>query len=84
MWRRLTAILPQLRSKQATDRRLLADVIEPSIGERAFFLHKGIGRARRVFSKTDPDWVIGFITTHSGLSGLSRRDALKHMERQRR
>ena len=39
-WKRRGAILGQLRSKQATDRKLLADVIEPSIGKREFFLRK--------------------------------------------
>ena len=84
VWKRRTAILAQLRSKEATDRKLLTDVIEPSIGEREFFLRKGIGWALREFSKTDPDWVIEFIATHGGLSGLSRREALKHLERSRR
>ena len=84
VWKRRTAILAQLRSRQATDRKLLADVIEPSIGEREFFLRKGIGWALREFSKTDPDWVIEFIATHGGLSGLSRREALKHVQRGRR
>ena len=84
VWKRRTAILAQLRSKQATDRKLLADVIEPSIGERDLFLRKGIGWALREFSKADPDWVMEFIATHSDLSGLSRREALKHVERRRR
>ena len=84
VWKRRTAILAQLRSRQATDRKLLADVIELSIGERQFFLRKGIGWALREFSKTDPDWVIEFIATHGGLSGLSRREALKHVARGRR
>ena len=84
VWKRRTAILAQLRSKQATDRKLLADVIEPSIGEREFFLRKGIGWALREFSKTDPDWVIAFIATHDALSGLSRREAMKHLDRGRR
>ena len=84
VWKRRTAILAQLRSKQATDRKLLADVIEPSIGEREFFLGKGIGWALREFSKTDPDWVIEFIATHGGLSGLSWRESLKLVQRGRR
>ena len=84
VWKRRTAILAQLRSRLATDRKLLTDVIEPSIGEREFFLRKGIGWALRQFSKTDPDWVIEFIATHGGLSGLSRREALKHVQRGRR
>ncbi len=83
VWKRRTAILAQLRSKHATDRKLLADVVEPSVDEPEFFLRKGIGWALREFSKTDPVWVIEFIATHSGLSGLSRREALKHLERRR-
>ena len=43
IWNRRTAILAQLRSRQATDRKLLANVIEPFSGEREFFLRKGIG-----------------------------------------
>ena len=83
VWKRRTAILAQLRSKQATDRKLLADVIEPSVREGEFFLRKGIGWALREFSKTDPGWVTEFIAAHGGLSRLSRREALKHLERGR-
>ena len=83
-WKRRTAILAQLRAKGATDRKLLTDVIRPSIGDREFFLRKGIGWALREFSKTDPDWVVGFVHAHTGLSTLSRREALKHLERTRR
>ena len=84
VWKRRTAILAQLRAKGATDRKLLADVIRPSIGEPDFFLRKGIGWALREFSKTDPDWVVEFVETHTGLSVLSRREALKHLERGKR
>ena len=84
VWKRRTAMLAQLRRKHATDRKLLADVIEPSIGEPEFFLRKGIGWALREFSKTDPEWVTEFIAAHGGLSALSRREALKHVERGRR
>ena len=66
MWKRRIAILAQLNSKQATDRKLLADVIEPSMGERESFLRKGSGWALREFSKTDPDCVIEFIAPHGG------------------
>ena len=60
---------------------MLADVIRPSIGHPEFFLRKGIGWALREYSKTDPAWVIEFVETHTGLSNLSRREALKHLER---
>ncbi len=84
VWKRRTAILAQLRSKQATDRKLLTDVIEPSIDEQELFLRKGIGWALREFSKTDPEWVLEFVDAHGSLSVLSRREALKHVERGRR
>ena len=83
-WKRRTAILAQLRAKGATDRKLLADVIGPSIGNPEFFLRKGIGWALREFSKTDPDWVVEFVAAHAGLSRLSRCEALKHLERTKR
>ena len=81
VWKRRTAILAQLQAKGATDRKLLGDVIRPSIGDPEFFLRKGIGWALREFSKTDPQWVVEFVDTHAGLSTLSRREALKHLER---
>ena len=84
IWKRRTAILAQLRAKRATDSKLLADVIEPSIGESEFFLRKGIGWALREYSKTDPDWVVAYVDIHPGLSALSRREALKHLQRARR
>ena len=81
IWKRRTAILAQLRAKQTTDTKLLADVIRPSIDSSEFFLRKGIGWALREYSKTDPAWVTEFVGIHTGLSDLSRGEALKHMER---
>ena len=81
IWKRRTAILAQLRSGTATDTMLLADAIRPSIGKAEFFLRKGIGWALREYSKTDPAWVTAFVATHAGLSDLSRREALRHLER---
>ena len=84
IWKRRTAILAQLRAKRATDTKLLADVIGPSIGEPEFFLRKGIGWALREYSKTDPKWVIGYVDAHPELSSLSRREALKYLQRRQR
>ena len=83
IWKRRTAILAQLRAKQGTDPNLLTDAIRPSIGHPEFFLRKGIGWALREYSKTDPGWVTAFVDAHPGLSTLSRREALKHLKRQR-
>ena len=81
IWKRRTAILAQLRARRATDTRLLADAVRPSIGKSEFFLRKGIGWALREYAKTDPAWVIEFVGAHPDLSDLSRREALKHLDR---
>ena len=84
IWKRRTAILAQLRARGETDTALLADAIRPSIGDPEFFLRKGIGWALREYSKTDPAWVLAFVEAHPELSVLSRREALKHLERRNR
>ena len=81
IWKRRTAILAQLRAKGATDTALLADAIRPSIGHPEFFLRKGVGWALREYSKTDPAWVRAFVEAHPGLSRLTRREALRRLER---
>ena len=84
IWKRRTAILAQLRARGETDTALLADAIRPSIDDPEFFLRKGIGWALREYSKTDPAWVLAFVEAHPELSVLSRREALKHLERRNR
>ncbi len=84
IWKRRAAILAQLRAKGETDTALLSDAIRPSIGNSEFFLRKGIGWALREYSKTDPAWVLEFVEANSGLSVLSRREALKHLQRRNR
>ncbi|SFW87957.1 DNA alkylation repair protein [Amycolatopsis australiensis] len=78
-WRRRTAIICQIGHKEDTDRDLLTRAIEPAIGDAEFFLRKGIGWALRNYARTAPDWVRSFVDEHPGLSGLSRREALKHI-----
>lgn len=80
-WKRRTAIIAQLSSKEGTDVELLEAAIVPNMREQDFFLRKGIGWALREYAKTDPVWVAGFVHVHQGeLSGLSRREALKHLQ----
>jgi 3-methyladenine DNA glycosylase AlkD len=79
LWRRRTAIICQVGAKEDTDTDLLTRAIEPAIGEPEFFLRKGIGWALRDYARTAPDWVRSFVDDHPGLSGLSRREALKHL-----
>jgi len=79
LWRRRTAIICQVGAKEDTDTDLLTRAIEPAIAEPEFFLRKGIGWALRDYAKTAPDWVRSFVDDHPRLSGLSRREALKHI-----
>ncbi|RZS29768.1 3-methyladenine DNA glycosylase AlkD [Herbihabitans rhizosphaerae] len=78
-WKRRTSIICQLGSKADTDTELLADCIEPSIGDRDFFLRKGIGWALRQHTRVDPGWVVHFVDTHPDLSPLSKREALRNL-----
>lgn len=79
LWKRRTAILSQNRHKQATDFGFLVDVIEPSIASNEFFLRKAIGWALREHAKTNAAAVVAFVVDHKDrLSGLSKREALKH------
>jgi 3-methyladenine DNA glycosylase AlkD len=84
MWLRRTAILSQLHHKERTDLALLRDALEANLeGSRfgsEFFVRKAIGWALRQHARVDPDWVRAFVAEHQDrLSGLSRREALKHL-----
>ena len=79
-WVRRTAIIAQVGAGEHADPALLADVIEPNLADRDFFIRKAIGWALRDHARADPAWVRAFVTAHdSELSGLSRREALRHL-----
>ena len=79
LWVRRAAVLAQVGAKDRTDRTLLADVVEATIGDPDFFARKAIGWALRDLARTDPEWVRAFVDSHPELSALSRREALKHL-----
>jgi 3-methyladenine DNA glycosylase AlkD len=80
MWRRRTAILSQLRHRDQTDAEMLFDFCRRRAHETEFFIRKAIGWALREYSKTDPGAVAAFLRRHGDeLSGLSRREAAKHL-----
>jgi 3-methyladenine DNA glycosylase AlkD len=80
-WLRRTAVICQLGAKDRTDLDLLTHAIESNLDDRDFFLRKAIGWALRQHARTDPDWVRTFVAAHDDrISGLSRREALKHLE----
>lgn len=78
-WLRRTSVICQLGAKAATDTDLLTRCVEANVEDPDFFLRKGIGWALRDYAKTDPEWVRAFVQDHPALSGLSRREALKHL-----
>jgi 3-methyladenine DNA glycosylase AlkD len=84
LWLRRTAVLSQLLRRAGTDvdllRLALEQNLEGSLHGREFFIRKAVGWALRQHARTDPDWVRSFVAEHEDrLSGLSRREALKHL-----
>lgn len=80
LWLRRTAIISQLTFKERTDLELLTDVIEPNLADPSFWIRKAIGWALRQHARTDPTWVRATVASYGDrLSGLSRREALKHL-----
>jgi len=84
LWLRRTAVLAQLKHKEQTDTDLLREVLEANLEEsrhgREFFVRKALGWALREYARTDPAWVRAFVRGHEDeLSGLTRREALKHL-----
>ncbi len=76
MWLQRTVLLFQLKYKVNTDLDLLFRNIRALIDSKEFFIRKAIGWALREYSKTNPKPVLEF-TANTGLSPLSRREALK-------
>jgi 3-methyladenine DNA glycosylase AlkD len=84
LWVRRTAMLAQLRHAERTDTDLLERVLVANLDDTAygkeFFVRKALGWALRQHARTDPAWVRTFVGTHADrLSGLSRREAHKHL-----
>ncbi|NYG59005.1 3-methyladenine DNA glycosylase AlkD [Nocardioides daedukensis] len=91
MWLRRASIICQVSLRGDLDRRLLVHAIDANLDGstrsapaestygREFFIRKAIGWALRDHFRTDPDWVREFVAERGPrLSGLSRREALKH------
>lgn len=84
LWVRRTAMLCQLRHREQTDTDLLEHALVANLDDtvlgKEFFIRKALGWALREHAKTDAAWVLDFVGTHADrLSGLSRREALKHL-----
>ncbi|WP_370452205.1 DNA alkylation repair protein [Cohnella sp. AR92] len=77
-WLRRTALLFQLTYKERTDAEWLFALIRECAHEKEFFIRKAIGWALREYAKTDAAAVRSFVAGTT-LSGLSAREALKHI-----
>jgi len=80
VWLRRTSIIVQLTFRDDTDLDLLTEAVDANAGDTDFFIRKAIGWALRQYARTDPDWVRGFVDGRERtLSGLSKREARKHL-----
>ncbi len=88
LWKRRAAIISQLGLKAGTDWELLRDCIEANLEDRprresigeAFWIRKAIGWSLREYGKAAPEVVRAYVEELGPrLSGLSRREALKHL-----
>lgn len=80
IWLQRSSILFQKSYKKTTDTSLLASYIIHCKDHKDFFVRKAIGWALREYSKTNPDWVIAFLSKNQ-LSPLSVKEALKRIEK---
>lgn len=79
-WIRRLAITHQLGRKASTDTDLLKTILVANLGSKEFFINKAIGWALRDFSKTNPQWVAGFVAEYgSQMAGLSLREGSKYL-----
>ncbi|MFD3756964.1 DNA alkylation repair protein [Streptomyces sp. NPDC058622] len=80
LWLARTALLHQLRHKDATDTGRLFGYCRRQAAHPDFFIRKAIGWSLREYARTDPDAVRAFVEAErSRLSPLSVREALKNL-----
>jgi 3-methyladenine DNA glycosylase AlkD len=81
IWLARTAIIHQLMYKADTDRDRLFRYAERRADDTEFFIRKAIGWALRQYAREEPDAVRQFVADHEDrLSGLTKREALKHLQ----
>jgi 3-methyladenine DNA glycosylase AlkD len=80
LWIVRTALLHQLRFKDATDAARLFAYCRLQAGHPDFFVRKAIGWALREYAYTDADAVRAFLADEAPrLSAMSIREASKHL-----
>ena len=81
IWLVRVAIIHQLKLGKRTDVVRLEKYCARRATDTEFFVAKAIGWALRAYSYTDPRWVKKFVKTHPELQPLSKREALKAINR---
>lgn len=81
IWLVRIAIIHQLKLGKRTDVARLEAYCLRRADDKEFFIAKAIGWALRSYSYTDPRWVKRFIKAHPELQPLSKREALKAINR---
>ena len=79
IWLARTAILHQLFYKHDVDEERLFAYVERRAADTEFFIRKALGWALRSYGRVAPDAVRTFVRAHEHLSGLTKREALKHL-----
>lgn len=78
IWLKRVSIIFQLKYKEKTDTKFLEKAILENSQTTEFFINKAIGWALREYSKTNKEWVRGFIENNK-LSKLSVREGSKYI-----
>ena len=76
IWLQRSALLFQLKYKKDLNTELLSSTINSLLYSKEFFINKAIGWVLREFSRTNPTWVIEFVS-RTALNTLSRKEALR-------
>jgi 3-methyladenine DNA glycosylase AlkD len=79
LWLQRTCLLFQLKYKSKLNTNLLDSFILRLLASKEFFIQKAIGWILREYSKTNPDYVIKYVSENE-LSALSVREALLWMK----
>lgn len=82
MWLRRVSVIFQLKYKDKTDATFLFDRCRQLADEKEFFIQKAIGWALREYAKHNPEAVLAFVND-TNLANLSKREALKHLSKNR-
>ncbi|MRI01891.1 DNA alkylation repair protein [Kriegella sp. EG-1] len=76
IWLQRCCLLFQLKWKDNIDNLFLEKTICSLLGSKEFFINKAIGWILRQYSRTNPNWVLDFVS-RTNLHSLSKKEALR-------